>query len=214
MSEETAANGRATTFATALEDLKQRGSMLLVVGTGGNLGAVCDKLRGDDGDRRRLYLRTAGRSARPEADVGVPSRTVQYGTDTRSASATAETGSGAPDRVVASGLPDLHAAVDEAVGALEPDAGYGPGQLRVCVDGLETLFSRHDDARVFQFCHALRGRMRETRGMCHVHLPVAFDDDHVQVLSPLFDAVVEVRYGSEQRWHLTDPDLTTDWLPL
>jgi len=215
MSDETAGGDRATTFAEALEDLKSRGSMLLVVGTGGNLAAVCENLRGDGDDRRRLYVRTGGRSARPETEVGVPSRTIHYGADTRSAAAeTAGSGTGGPDRIVESGLPDLQAALGEAVAALEPADGYVAGQLRVCVDAADALLSRHEDARVFQLIHALGGRMRETGGMCHVHLPVAYDDEHVQLLAPLFDAIVEVRHGTEQRWHLHDPDLTTDWLPL
>lgn len=214
MSEET--EGRAAAFADALNDLKRRGCMLLVVGTGGNLAAVCEKLRGDDGDeRRRLYVRTGGRSARPETDVGVPSRTIRYGTDTRSAAATStDAGAGAPDRVVDSELPDLQSAIDEAVAALEPDAGYDAAELRVCVDAADALLSRHADERVFQLLHALSGRMRETGGMCHVHLPVAYDDEHVALLGPLFDAIVEVRHGTEQRWHLSDPEMTTDWVPL
>ena len=40
------------------------------------------------------------------------------------------------------------------------------------------------------------------------------DDETVQLVAPLFDAVIEVRGGNNQRWHLREPEITTDWLRL
>jgi hypothetical protein len=208
-------DGRAETFAEALSALKRRGSSLLVVGTAGSesFGAACDRLCGDDtDDRRRLYVRTNGEQT-PSSST-VPSRTVRYATGTRSAAAADAGESRSADVVVDGGLADLQGAVDDAVRALRPHDGYEPAELRVCLDSVDALLSCHDDERVFQFVHALAGRTREARGMCHVRLPVAMDDEHVQLLAPLFDAVIEVRPGGQQRWHLHDPDLTTEWLPV
>ena len=66
--------------------------------------------------------------------------------------------------------------------------------------------------------------------MCHVHLPVTPDSSVVDRFEPVFDATVEVRTvnhgeedennvdlrsaATEQRWHLHDVDVDSDWLPL
>jgi hypothetical protein len=53
--------------------------------------------------------------------------------------------------------------------------------------------------------------------MGHFHLRVDHDSDHVRLLEPLFDAVVEVRRtdtGRQQRWHLRDKGLESDWLDI
>ena len=207
-------DGRAASFADALDELKRRGSTLLVVGgPDPETDRACERLLGEPAARRRhLYVRTATGGTR---DVeGVPSRTVTYGGAARSTAAASGGATEPTDAVVDGDLGDLQAAVDDAVDALRPADGFEPAELRLCVDAADSLLASHDEARVFQFLHAVRGRMRETGGMGHVHLPVAFDDRHVHLLAPLFDAVIEVRAGGQQRWHLEDPDLTTDWLPL
>jgi hypothetical protein len=53
--------------------------------------------------------------------------------------------------------------------------------------------------------------------MAHYHLAAGRRDDVVVELAPAFDAVIELRIDDdrpEQRWHVPDRDLHTDWLPL
>lgn len=214
MRREQGEEGHAETFADALADLKRHGSMLLVVGSGdrASLAAACRRLRGDAADdRRHLYVRPDESALGPDAGPG--DRVVAYSTAARSASATADPSDGRT-ALVEGGLAALETEIAAAIDTLRPEAGFEPSELRVCIGAADALLSAHDQERVFQFFHALGGRMHESRGMCHVHLPVAYDDEHVGTLSPLFDAVIEVRRGEEQRWHLQDPRLTTDWLPL
>lgn len=207
------------TFADALADLKRQGSMLLVAGTASTAAqSACGYLLGDPSadPRRRLYVEvgTGSRIARP--DPGVPSRRVRYPVAARSAVAAGSGTTSRPDRVVDGDLADLQAAVEDAVDALGGD-GLGPAELRVCLDAADGLLATHGEEATFAFLHALRGLVRGVDGMGHVHLPVPYEDEAVAVLTPVFDAVIEVRQdGGEpkQRWHVRDADFTTDWLSL
>ncbi|WP_390204578.1 DUF7504 family protein [Halocatena marina] len=53
--------------------------------------------------------------------------------------------------------------------------------------------------------------------MMHVHLPVARDSELASLFEPLVDAVVELRVADgtpQQRWHLTDAAIPSDWTSL
>lgn len=212
---------QAAEFADALAELKQRGCLLLVAGPDDEAGdAACRRLLGDAvSEPRRRLLVSAGR---PDTRVGeqvaptTPTRTISYATLARSASA-AETGSelGVPHREVVGDLGDLHAAIEEAVTALEPAGrSFETSELRLCVAGADALVASEGEKAVFRFLHSLAGTLREHDAMGHVHLPAAYDGPTVQLVAPLFDAVIEVREGPQQRWHLRDADITTDWLHL
>lgn len=219
------------TFTRALASLKRRGSNLLVVGAGNDRthADACRRLLGDDEtDRRRLFVFTdrSGCSVDDETTSGTGTRVVEYATRTRGAAAaqpseTAGSAAGpqAPGRrEVVDDLPSLGRAVGEAVADFEDDtAGMAPAQLRLCVDSLRPLLDEHDEQAVFRFLHAMTGDVRAVRGMGHYHLPVAYDDATVRTLAPLFDAVVEIRSqgaDAQQRWHLREAGVTTDWLGL
>ncbi|MFB6136471.1 MAG: hypothetical protein ABEJ04_06895 [Halobacteriaceae archaeon] len=203
----------AAAFADALAALKQRGCMLLVAGVGHEaLDVACDRLLGEDGPgRRRLHVTTGA----GQAHAG--DRVVAYRTHQRSA-ATPDVGgpvTTGPDRVVEGDLGALQSAVEEEIRAMDEAAdGLDPAELRVCIDGVEALLAAHDEARVFQFLHSTAGVVKEVRGMGHAHVLAPFDDENVALFQPLFDAVIEVRSGAQQRWHLRDPELRTDWLAL
>jgi hypothetical protein len=204
---------RAEVFADALAELKERGCMLLLAGRGdaARRGA-CRRLLGQSvaESRRRLFVLTGGADTHPHSQEP-GATTVAYDTTVRSAAA-APAGETA-DRTVDGSLGDLHAAVAEGIDDIDRDAGgLGPGQLRLCLDSADSLLAEEDSATVFRFLHGLRGVVRDADAMCHVHLPVAFDAEDVQLLTPLFDAVIETRPDGRHRWHLREPELTTDWL--
>lgn len=208
-------------FTQALASLKRRGSNLLLVGAANDRAHVdaCHRLLGDDGPtRRRLFVLTdRDHSAVPSApdDVAV----VEYESMTRSA-ASAQGGAGGgvtPAERVAT-LDGLGDAARSAIESFDRDAGgLSPAELRLCFDSLRPLLEEHTEQRVFRFLHALTGDVRGVNGMAHFHLPVARDDPTVRTIAPLFDAVVEVRAAggtAQQRWHLREEDISTDWLPL
>ncbi|MFB6137948.1 MAG: hypothetical protein ABEJ42_06360 [Halobacteriaceae archaeon] len=220
----------AAEFSDALADLKRRGSMLLLAGVAhDSLAGACTRLSGEGNEtRRRLVVSTD----RQQADAGPGTRRIHYATDARSASAAHAADAGiaghggpsagpaagpaAPDpgvRTVDGDLSDLIGAIRAEVDEIDAaTGGLDPAQLRVCFDSADTVLAAHDREATFEFFHALSGVLVDARAMGHVHLPAPFGDEVVQVLSPLFDAVIEVRTGGRQRWHLREPELTTDWL--
>lgn len=229
---EDGADARAAAFADALADLKERGSMLLL--TGGDhvaLDAACERLLGSATEpRRRLFALTdRATDAHPGVRTAVddatelPPHVIRYETDARSAAATSpdagsigSAGQGAIRRRSVDGsLADLQAAITEELDEMGATTGdVDSGTFRICVDSVDTLLAARDAQPVFGFLHALSNTVRDVDGMCHVHLPAHLDDESVQLLTPLFDAVIETRRNGQQRWHLREPQLTTDWLSL
>lgn len=215
-------------FTQALASLKRRGSNLLVVGatSGQTHGEACNRLLGESSaNRSRVFVSTDEHCGAADRHVHSDGDTlVEYAATTRGAAA-AQPSTAGPSGPSLSGtattqtvddLPSLGTAVGEAIDAAGGDA-LAPAELRLCFDSLTPLLEEHDESTVFRFLHALTSEVRAVNGMGHYHLPVAFDNRMVRTLRPLFDAVVEVRSQgdrSQQRWHLSETDITTDWLDL
>jgi len=169
-------------------------------------GSVADgsATRGEDGgaahgrDGSAPYTR-AGSSARGPTDSASSStiRTISVGSDD---------------------LSDLRDRVEDAVASFEDESGdLSPGELRLCVDSMRPLVVDYDDQTVDRFLADLTETVESAGGMAHYHLPADYDSEVVGGVEPLFDATVEVRRSEarvEQRWHLSDPDFSTGWLPL
>lgn len=230
---EQAVEEQAGTLAQELSRLKRRGSLLLLAGPAqhGAIATACQRLLGDQPvTRRRLFVVAgdiAGEHHGAESLRGSErrdARAITYETETRSARAAAPTAlaspgieAGVPNRAVDGGLGDLlRALVDEVEAFEERDDGLEPAQLRICVDSVDAMLAGHTERAVFRFLHLLAGVTRRYGAMCHVHLPVDVDSHAVALLQPTCDAVVEVRAADthQQRWHVPDADLTTDWLLL
>ena len=215
--------GQSATFSQELSELKQEGSNLLVVGTG-CLGAhqrACKRLLGEETpDRRRLFAIVES----PDVDScrHVPNDPCE-----------------SVDRLIVRNLDDDRPTVNRPVPTIHVDTrllsvfgaeinvaidefeqaaqGLTPAQLRLCFDSLGPLFAQHEPQTLFRLLHLVTARMRQVSGMGHFHLRVDRDDDHVKLLEPLFDAVVELRTVDEQheqRWHIHEKGLTSDWLSI
>jgi hypothetical protein len=220
--------GGSATFAKALASLKRRGSNLLLVGPAYEAAHLpaSRRLMGDaDTPRERLLVLTdrgAAREARLPDGAG-PVRTVTHQSLTRSVAARPSPAprplspsgpDGEPhDPLVALG----NEVADEIEAADERAEGLAPSQLRVCLDSLGPIIEEHDHERVVAFLHAMTSDVHRVNGMGHYHLPVPADAEVVELIEPLFDAVVELRVGTDgpqQRWMLTDGRGSTDWLPI
>jgi hypothetical protein len=106
----------------------------------------------------------------------------------------------------------------ETIDGVEATRGaLDPAQLRVCVDSLVPIVETFGEEATHETLHRLTDAVRDRRGMAHYHLPVDPSDRHVRALSPLFEAVVELKNGPdgpEQRWLLTESGAATDWLDV
>ncbi|MFB6167324.1 MAG: hypothetical protein ABEJ43_00575 [Haloferacaceae archaeon] len=218
------------TFEDALADLKRRGSTTLVVGSvpAEAYHEVSRRMLGDqtsDGERRRLLVvPDSDREAAAERLRGAGptdaahARIVTCNGTSRSAAASGGPNAGVPAiRRVDGSISDLGVAITESVERFEAVAGgLEPAELRVGVDPLSAL-DGYDTRSAFGFLHVLGRQVRAADGMAHVRLAREYDTPEVRTLAPLFDAVLELRldgYRLEQRWHLADGDVVSDWLPV
>ncbi|WP_276254092.1 DUF7504 family protein [Halomontanus rarus] len=222
---------KSATFAQALGTLKQKGSNILLVGSGASEahGATCRRLLGDTNDHERSRYRLFVVTERPccsheseeerahgdDADENSTTRVITRSADDRKRT---EAHSSAESVVGTELLSPLGSEIIETVNEFDEAAnGLEPSELRVCVDSLVPLLTEHNSENVFRLLHVLTLRIRQANGMGHFHLPIDADHDAVNLLEPLFDAVVEVRSHDgvpEQRWHLRDQRTTSDWIRL
>lgn len=215
--------GRSASFSQELSELKREGCNLLVVGVDceGAHATACQRLLGDDTpERRRLFA--VIESAGVDRCRHVPTDPVE-----------------GVDRMIVRNLEDDHPNVNRPIPTIHVDTrllsvlgaeinvaidefeqaeqGLEPAQLRFCFDSLGTLFAQHDSQTMFRLLHLVTARIRQVSGMGHFHLRVNRDDDHVKLLEPLFDAVVELRQSDdsqEQRWYIHDKGIESDWISI
>jgi len=222
----------STRFEDALSALKSAGSALLVVGTvpDDSFGRVATQLLGEGSEtpRRRLVVTTAEKvqavtNRLPDSPWLTPAQSTRVITlSERDRSAAAEP---APDTtdfpvesVSKSDLSELSKRVLVNIEEFERQGGeFQPAELRVSIDSLTPLLRANGQENVFRMMHPLNNVVREKRGMAHYHLPVERDSATARTFAPLFDAVIDLRVADgelQQQWHLRDPDLTSEWLPV
>lgn len=219
-------------FERELATLKDEGSALLVVGTvpGEAYGDVTTQLLGNsiEGPRRRLLVTTDDRLAdvveRLPDESMLPrrqnTRVISMSDRARSAAATSgrETGDIPMERVTTENLSTIGMEIQDGIAEFERVAGeFAPSELRVSVDSLTSLLDVHEDEDVFRFIHILNHLVRSKAGMIHYHLPIERDSVPVRTFTPLFDALVELRLRAgrlEQRWHLQDAAISSDWVEV
>ncbi|UTF54711.1 DUF7504 family protein [Natronosalvus rutilus] len=193
-------------------------------------------------DRKRIVISTPGTEFDIERlvdDAGSGTvEIVSYQGTTRSVSAeaaettetteTAETTGGATPSApptpgtetpmtTAETLGDVGVAVSSAIERFERDGDLEPGVLRVGVDSLVPFLEEYGREAVFQCLHLLNGRTRAAGGIAHYQLPIEHDASTVSIITPLFDVVVELRERNgvaQERWSLTESDLSTGWVPM
>jgi hypothetical protein len=94
---------------------------------------------------------------------------------------------------------------------------FGPGVLRVGVHTADALAETYGRETALSFVESVFERVRDTRGMGHVHLDGSTDHPLFGHVEPLVDVVVEVRVPKtrepEQRWYVPDYGYT-DWVLL
>ena len=196
-------------FAGELEALKGRGCIVLLVGPGAGTIRCGDLLGDDDRDRTRLVVDTRHDL---EGDPGEDPYVVHAGSsDVRSASASATPGEASLPET-----PGLDVIAGELVDRIDSlDAGeLEPGELRMCLGDLGSLLSDRSGDPV-AFVETVGGRIRESSGMGHAHLP---DTSPLRAtIEPLFDVTVEIRpvpEGRQQRWLLHEADLDSGWIAV
>ncbi|AKU07351.1 MULTISPECIES: DUF7504 family protein [Haloferax] len=221
-----------STFQLGLDDLKRRGSALLVVGsvpTELYSRASKQMLGAPDEPRRRLLVLNDSTPLDTRLDTDIQrskewTRVVRYSTLERSAAASPSPSAAVPtavetcERRVSGGLGQLGAELATDVTEFDSLAGgLSPAELRVAFDCLPSLLSRYERDHVFRFLHVMTSHVRARNGMVHVWSPGGREDEINRMLEPLFDAVVELDVeGAEvrQRWHLRRKEVSSGWFPL
>jgi len=215
---------------TALSRLKNRGSNLLVTGivAADIHRRACHRFLGDEtfAPRQRLvvltsadphtgvkqYLTTTGSTASIRVISYAPGRRTAAAGDSLNEELTTAT------RVKPGDLPKLKIAVAEAIADIQDqNKDLPPAGLRVCVDSLLPIIDDHGREAVVRLVYPVAQRIRAAQGMGHFHLPVDPELTIVEELAPMFEGVVELRMKQgtpQQRWHLHDMDVTSEWLPL
>ncbi|MFB6153407.1 MAG: hypothetical protein ABEJ27_04060 [Halodesulfurarchaeum sp.] len=222
----------SSTFTDALSSLKDEGSALLVVGTvpQEKFGEMTTQLLGDEegGPRRRLFVTTHGRldeirERLPDpAELPLRQSTRVITITERERSAVAQPMADSvelPTEEVSRGeLSALSERILQTIDEFERLAGsLSSAELRVSVDSLTAILDAHEQEDVFRMVHLLNHLVRKKSGMIHYHLPVERGNATVRLFAPLFDAVVELRMQEgvlQQRWHLQDSDVSSEWLPV
>lgn len=219
-----------TTLVQELDELKQHGSNLLVVGS--RLPAAhsmaCQQFLGEANaePRRRLFALADPCTSLEERTQGVDGeldsdslRVVRYATPNRSAAATQSATESSPldePTVEHDDLGEFGRHVSRAIAEFEAESGgLCPAELRVCFDSLTPLLSEYESEPIFRFLHLLTRRVRSVDGMAHYHLNTDRHTRTVALLEPLFDAIIELCLEDgalHQRWYLRDKGLTTGWL--
>jgi hypothetical protein len=206
------------TFARTLGTLTQEGSNILLVGAAaGTHGAACHQLlgAGERDSRYRLFVTTeADRVAAGDRGDAAADRVQTIDSSAVLETGTAGTASDGDRR----SLGTLGIEIVESINDFDDTAdGFAPSELRVCVDSFVPLLQAYDTKAVFRLLHMTTARVDQANGMGHYHLPLEPHHDAVNLLEPLFDAVVTVRSRNgtdEQQWYLRETDTTTDWLEL
>lgn len=219
-------------FDRTLTELKENGSSLLVVGTvpDEKFGEVTESLLGDpaSGPRRRLFVTMEDkvsdiRARLPDTSllpVRQSVRVITISDTARSTAATSGTGNDTIQiqRVATEEIDTLAQSILEKIDEFDRlAAGLEPAELRVSVEPLTTLIDAHGQEAVFRMVHLLNHIVREKKGMAHYHLPVERESGVVRMFAPLFDALIELRLKDDslqQRWHLQDPEITSDWVEV
>ncbi|MDZ7730745.1 MAG: hypothetical protein U5K37_07225 [Natrialbaceae archaeon] len=113
-------------------------------------------------------------------------------------------------------LTELGAAIVEEIRTVE--ARPVPRKdLRVCMDAMDALLERHGPEPVFRLLHVTTSSIKRARGLGHVHIPKQRSHEWVGLLEPVCEAVLEVRRRdgrSQQRIHLRDRQMSSDWIRL
>ncbi|UTF52586.1 DUF7504 family protein [Natronosalvus rutilus] len=205
------------TFAQALDRLKRNGSTVLVVGSSEQAAheVACQRLLGTHTDSERHRLAVTARDATYRGHGCVCESTDAR---TRHIEHTVQPAQEPTIDMAGQPLATLGTDVIDAIREIEStEDGLDPAELRVCVDSIVPLLSEYDPEDVFKLLHITTTTVKSTTGMGHFHLPLARDHDAVNLFEPLFDAVVEVRRRDgrvEQRWHLRDYNVQSEWLEL
>lgn len=216
-------------FAEVLRRLKREGCNLLVTGevpvvvsdaaTRRLLGAPFE-------DRRRVLAFTSAGVERVTARLPGGCRptdrdvtVIEQRDSTRSVATERAGEQGFAVTDVGPGLDDLETAIlDEIAGFAADTDGPLPAELRLSLDSVRLLVDDHGVDAVATFLDSVTSSVADVRGMAHYHMPIADDAEPVAALTPLFDARIELRqrdgFAPEQRWHLPEYGLTTEWVGL
>jgi hypothetical protein len=230
-----------TDFLNLLNELQATGCNLLVVGDARPdlFTRASAALFGDPGELRYRLLAVTDASPRSVAErlpgpdesprpLAETTKIINHATTPRSVTSSAEA-SGADltsipeERVGDPRLEGLETALVEGIEEFDDRAGgLRPSELRVGVDSLDALLDNYGEEIVRALLRSVGESVRNHSAMAHYVLEAPYDSDRVRSLADAFDAVIEIRtvdpeefdHDAQQRWHVPERGITTNWVPL
>ncbi|WP_276302514.1 DUF7504 family protein [Halorussus lipolyticus] len=230
-----------TAFLSLLNELKATGCSLLVVGDAPRelFTRASSNLLGDaESIRHRVVAATdatsdsiAERLPNPDETprpLSETARILNHAGAPRSVAAEATDVSGdlggiRETRIADPELQGLQAGLVDAIGDVATEASdLRPADLRVGVDSLGPLVDHYGEDAVRRCLRRVGGHVRHYNGMAHYVLAEEYDSEVVESFLPDVDAVIELRavdpvehdHDAQQRWHVPDRELVTEWTPL
>jgi hypothetical protein len=231
-----------TAFRSLLNELKATGCSLLVVGDASRelFTRASSHLLGDDETLRHRVVAVTDATPEsiakrlPDADAAPRpltemTRILNHAGSPRSVTATIDSGTPAElagireTRIADPELQGLQSGLADAIDAVAGEvAGLQPAELRVGIDSLGPLVEHYGEEVVRRCIGTVGGRVRRHDGMCHYVLAEDYDSQRVQAFRSEVDAFIELRavdpiehdHDAQQRWHVPQRDLVTEWTPL
>lgn len=206
----------ARVFAQRLEELKQTGCSILVTGTVDSEG-FAEQLSLSLGNQTckqvlvsPYQLSTPGQMLPADISPAMETVRVVTGEQARSTASTGRAG-GADD------LTTLREAVLDAITELSDEFKLEDNDLRVGVQSLDQFSDWADGRAVRRFVQAISKYVGLVNGTVYCQLRGDSTRASEVLDVGLFDARIELRSQQEcveQRWHLPDEDITTEWVSL
>lgn len=222
-------------FRSTLQQFKHDGCNLLVVGDSPRelFTRASETMLGDP-DARRWRIFALTDASRESVHERLPSTTgtqyslsettkvIDHTVSNRPATDVGNSSTGTLPEVTVGDddIDGLRTAVTEAVETFG-ERSHRPAQVRLAVDSVAPLLDNYDFEAVRTCFETVGCCVREHDAMAHYVLPEPFTSERCRRLADDFDAVVELRthskdadYAAEERWHLTETNVTMPWVPL
>ncbi len=196
-------------FAQRLNEFKSEGCCILVTGNADNK-AFNRQLRKSLGESSRKQIIVATDTTEPERILGPDI------SDSKSSVEVIKQPVRSVSTASTSQLDRLSNEILNVVHRFDNAFGLSDNDLRIGVEELNQLSDQVDRQTVIRFIRSLTQTIEFVNGTAYCQFRGSTERAEYLIDSGLFDARIEVRNDrqGEERWHLPEDDITTDWVEI